>query len=262
MKRTSRFTFFFTFIFIVGFFRSAALAHASTDLTFICHQHECRLDQPFKPMFQESNIQPGNRFSQKLILKNLGRESGNFYLRLTLAPTTKAGGLVKALIISITSANKLKSILPPTFLVNLIDSPVAVRLGPIAPHQTKTFMVNFQFNPQADNSFQAKLAQFDFHFSLNFLGEPSRKKVAVWGQVTPSVTLDKSTKTPVTVGPAQTTKQIGQVLGVSTTKPSQLYRLTQFKAKLIKQVWFRKLAPFVAAGSSMFTAALVLFFLY
>jgi len=233
---------------------------ASTDLTFICRKHQCQLNEPFLPMFQEDNIQPGNRFKQKLVLKNLSNELGYFYLRLSLGSATDEVSLVKALIISVDDSSQAKQVLPATFLINLLHKPKAVRLGPVLPHQTKVFTVTFKFDPQADNSFQAKLAKFDLHFTLDFLGEASKKELLALGLVTPRIKPPNFVNSTFLGQPS--TSQVGQVLGLSTKRTDKINRWYRFKTTLIKQAWFRRVAPLMAAGLAMIVVSGILLLFY
>lgn len=233
------------FIVVIGILQiTVSKVAANTDLVFSCQKHSCSLDKPLEPMFHETDVQPGDEFTQKLILENLSQEPGYFYLSLVSQADEAQSELAKVLILDIkeVDGDAANLVLPQTFLVNLLNQPQAVRLGPVMPGKQRTFLVHFQLDTNADNSFQAKLVQFDMKFSLEFLGMVTSHTLVSPPVATPAILMHDQ----------------GQVLGASTRSVSQ----KRLPAKYRHNQTLRKWLPPVAAGLMMLFLLVLVFGLW
>lgn len=150
----------------------------AADLNFICNK-KCLLS-PNQPLFNETNVKPGDYFTKSIKVINLRNESCALYLSLQSVyesdQTLACNLLTNITDTHLVLGSPFTSSAPQTTLKHLYLTK-RVFLGNISANTQKTYDWTIYFNPLATNNLKGGQTKFNFDIGLECKEQPLKGEV-------------------------------------------------------------------------------------
>lgn len=158
----------------LGFFLMASPAQAGTDLTVACAVlgGGCAISPNGTPLFDETNILPGDTFQQVVTAQNTGSQDGTFAIEsLNLTNTGTGVQLSDAITIEVRQGSATgPTVLGPITLTEFIDpDPEFYLLSRVNAGSTEQFYFLAEFDFNAGNEYQGLESVFDLRLGFELI---------------------------------------------------------------------------------------------
>lgn len=194
-KATFRFLLFLLSAYGVCFFSVHPVQAAGNDLHVSCTSSVCTVAEGDVPLFNETNIIPGQTFTRKITAKNNSAQSGAFAVDgANLVETNIGLPLAEKIKVVIRRSSLVGDVVygsAPRTLQNLIDDGY-ISLGSFAPGQQDDFFVTAAVLDEVDNQYQGLSSVFDLDLGFEFIPNPTPTATIVPNPTTTNTTTSPS----------------------------------------------------------------------